>query len=282
MPDLPAEPPPSPVPGVSPGRPAAFHRRATLLAAAFGHPIRRATWIGSLVGLLAGLVAGMLVRSAVSPILVVAVVAAVSTGVGILVAVVAMPRRTMLALEAFAWEGRVEQRRFAARVHGRVPTGAGAAQAWVATHASEPATRLPRVELLGSLGDVDRARAELASLPEPAAGDDLARVERAAVAVWLEFLATGEADLGPLDEVAATLPRGSRIELEAATRRAIAESRLRLDRGDPDPLGPLVAVRARLPRDATRTLIEDTWRRMGLSQAVIGGVLGVLVVAQGG
>ena len=117
-----------------------------------------------------------------------------------------------------------------------------------------PTTALARAELLGTFGDIPGARAALTTAPN-APHDDIERVERASLTVWLGFLETGEADFTPLDTVAVTVVPGSRAELVAAVSRALAETRLRLDRGEDDPLAPLTDVRPRLGPAATWAVI---------------------------
>ena len=163
-------------------------------------------------------------RAGPSPSPLVVVVALVSAGSGVVIRMASIPRTIRAPHEAFAWLGAAEVRRFEDRTGSKAPFNAVAMRTWLDRHPSTPATVLARAELLGTLGDLPGARAELAAAPEIPA-DDLERVERATLTVWLGFLETGDADLGPLDTVAATTAPASPAGLAAAVSRALAETR---------------------------------------------------------
>jgi hypothetical protein len=264
---------------MTPGVPT-LHPRVRLLPDAFLptllRAINRGLWGGTACGTAAG--AALLVAiapiEAVDPLVAIIVVALVSAGSGLIIWMASIPRAIRAPFEAFSWLGSAEARRFREGTGSSVPGTAADMRAWLDRHPGTPATALARVEILAALGDVLAARAELAAATP--SRDDIERVYRATLTIWLGFLETGEADFAPMDAIEATLSPNSRAALEAVVARASAESRVRLLHERPEPLAPLAESRRRLGPEATGVLLRRGLRRIGPPLLLVGAGLGLV------
>ncbi len=236
---------------------AGYHPRAVLLVRAFSRPLRRASFAGIVAGIVAGAVTEYGLRSAQSLVAGLAAVV-VTVGIGYAVTLVLLPTRDRRAFEAFSWLAAREVDRFRERT-GASSTARNAREvaAWLEANASAPVTREARIEMLLSIGRVDEARQELARLGPGTSA--LERLEVAGLRAFAETIETGTFDEPAFDAVLATIPPGSDLAPEAAAARAVTVTRARLARGDADPLGPLVAVRPQLGREATSITFRRTW-----------------------
>jgi hypothetical protein len=253
-----------------------------LLVGAFGPPMRRSRLGGQVAGIVAGAVAGFGASGSVPPIVVVAVAALVAAVLGVVVGIALIPTTTRRAFEAISWIGHRDLARVRSAI-GVVPplTPAGMAEFLVA----HPIGTVPgwiRAELLISLGRVAEARAELDAQPIPDAEID--RLEVVALRAFADLVESGTVDQQAFDAELLAWAEGSPLEREAAVIAAMLRARLRLATGAPEPLEPLARVRGRLGREATTTVLRDTWlpfaRSMALNGAVAGSVLIIIDVAR--
>jgi hypothetical protein len=261
---------PSPTIAPMPQPSVAFHPRALLLVEAFGSPIHRASVVGSVAGIVAGSVAMYGLESAWWPVAAVVAIAA-TVVVGLAVAVVVLPTRVRRAFETFSWLAAREVDRLEERTGSKVPRTAADVVAWLDANPVSPITREARVEMLISLGRVAEARAELADLVTlPTSTPELARLGVAGSRAYAEIVETGGYDAAALEEALRTIPPGSDLALEADVVRAVTDARVRLGRGDPDALAPLVALRPALGRAATIITFRRTWLHLARSLATFG------------
>lgn len=260
-----------------------FQPRGLLLSAALGGPLRRAITTGSIAGAVAagiGVPAATIAAHGLGVVAAVAVGAALSAGVGLAVAFVALPATIRRAHEGFAWLGRRELDRMQQRTGLRVVATPADATRWLVADRGTPATAVNRAEVLAMLGRFDEARAELARLPEPTS--DLDAVEHALNRAFVPFLETGAVppeEASVLADLARRLDPRSEAGLEVAVGLAVAEARRRRDAGRADWAEPLLDVRPRLGPAATRTMVRDTWSRAALTFAIVGGAIGLLAGA---
>jgi hypothetical protein len=254
-----------------------YHPRALAIVGLLGPAVRRASIVGMVAGVLAGIAWPIVLRSGAHPLAVVAGSAVLTPAVALAVALIVLPRDLARAYESFSWLGHREARRFVARTGSRVPVGVGPIREWLEANPVSPATADARVELLVALGRFDEARAEHVRLAPPATAED--RLLRAALRTWWEIVETGDLDIEAFDAVAATLPAGSPLRLEADVTRAVAAARLRAVRGEAAPLEPLQAVRPALGREPAAIVLRDTWLPFLRQALVIGSLLGVVHAA---
>lgn len=182
---------------------------------------------------------------------------AVGAVMGLLVARAVFPRHLAPAFEAFSWLGRFELDRFVRRTGGRFPTDPGKLAQWLAALPETEENRLARVEVLAFMGRTDEARVVLDGAP-PAA-DPAERMERVSLAHYVDWLAGGAADTGPLREAVADLRPGSRERAMGDVSLALAEARDRAAGGREGWWAPLVTVRPRLGREPLRVTWRDIW-----------------------
>jgi hypothetical protein len=246
---------------------AGYHPRAVLLTQAFGRPLKRASQVGLFAGILAGAVADYGLQAA--PSLVAGAVAiGVTVGIGFAVTLALVPTKVRRSFEVFSWVAAREIDRFRERTASTSPRSAAAVTAWLEANPVGPVTREARVEMLVSVGRQDEARAELAALG--AGTTDLKRLEIAGLRAFAETVETGTFDQAAYDAVLASLPPGSDLALEGRVTRAANMARSRLARGEPDPLGPMAAMRPRLGRAATTITLRRTWAPFLQSLALLG------------
>ena len=246
---------------------AGYHSRAVLLVRAFGAPLRRASIAGVIAGIVAG--AAVMYGTSTAPWPVAAALSVASTvGIGFAVTLVLLPTTVRRAFDAYGWLGALEVDRFKERTGATMTGSAADVAAWLDANPAGPVTRVARVEMLLSVGRLDEARAELAALGPGTSHLD--RLEVAGLRAFAEIIETGSFDAAAYDAAVASVPRGSDLALEAAVSRATLVSRSRLALGQPDPLGPLVAVRPLLGREATVVAFRRTWRSFLRSLATFG------------
>ncbi|HKF84283.1 MAG TPA: hypothetical protein VKB30_00750 [Candidatus Limnocylindrales bacterium] len=261
-----------PMPPPPPGTPA-FHPRGTLVAGGLGGALQRATWVSGIVSILVTLILVTALGDRYSVVLA-PVVAVLATVVGVGLAFLTMPSRSRRAFETFAWLGRREINRFRERTGSNVPTDPGSVEQWLRDNPRSPATAFPRLELLAMLGRTDEAFAEQALMPPP--GTDAEAVEHALARRFTAFIATGQPEESELDALEARLPRDSDAALELAVARAIGEARVRRAAGRDDWRDPMLAVRPRLGRDATMTMVRDVWWKLALTELLL--ALGIALI----
>ena len=248
---------------------ATFHARGTLISAAIGPALRRATWAGAIVDGILAAVAGTVLAG--WGLVGAAVAAPIATAGGLLVAWVAIPARTRRAFEAFAWLGRRELDRIREQT-GAPFTGTtpDAAVRWLDDNPSSPVTALPRVEVLAMLGRFDEAEAEAARFPPPR--DDIEAVAQVLFRMHARFVAGAPADAGQRAELLALQARldpASEAATELRVGLAIGDARERLAAGRADWDEALLAVRPSLGSAPSRVLLRDVWSKLALSMFVI-------------
>jgi hypothetical protein len=234
-----------------------YHPRAMAMVVGFGPTLRRASLVGLVAGVAAAILVAFLLPPDVPGLVALVALVAVPVVVGTGLAMLLVPPPVRRAYEAFSWLGHRELARFREATASSIPVGFAAVRDWLQANPFTPATGEARVELLVAIGQFGQARTEFAQLPVPAT--DQARLNRASLRTWGELVETGEVDLGAFDAVAGTFQAGSEAALEADVVRALAETRMRLLREDPDPMRPLREVRPRLGGEATRVVVRDTW-----------------------
>jgi hypothetical protein len=163
------------------------------------------------------------------------------------------------AMEAYVYLGEYELDRFRAQVGGpAVPTIRDFRRF---LDASAPSTQLEwiRSELFAVFGRLPEARASAEAMPT---STPYQRVERASHLAYIDWLAGGPGDVGPLRAAAAeVLPAGSAEALRAEVTVAIGEARVAIGQGSADPLRPLRTVRDRLGSAADGILWTALRRR---------------------
>jgi hypothetical protein len=272
-----APPPPPSYPPTTlaspPGIPA-FHPRGLLVAGGLGGPLQRATWVSGIVSIVATLVLVTALGDRYSVVLA-PVVAVIATALGVGLAFLTMPRRSRRAFETFAWLGRREIDRFRERTGSSVPTDPAGVERWLIDNPRSSATAFPRLELLAILGRTDEAFGEQALMPPPTT--DAEAVEHALARRFTAFIATGQPDESELDALEARLPAHSDAGLELAAARAIGEARMRRAAGREDWRDPMLAVRPRLGRAATMTMVRDVWWKLALTELILSLAVGLLL-----
>ena len=261
-----------------PPPPAAYHPRAVLLVAAFGPRIQRASVVGLVAGIVAGAVAGF-GTAAWAPWPLVALIAAVAAAlVGTVAAIAMLPTTIRRAFEAFSWLGHRDVARFRERTGSRTPGTATEVGEWLALHPRGSVPPWIRAEMLISVGRVAEARAELAAIP---AQTELDRLQDVATRAYADVVETASLDTVRFAAELSTFGAPSELALEAAVIDAVTKARLRLATGSPAPLAPLVAVRPRLGREATRIVLRDTWLPFARTLAGCGIAAGILLFVTG-
>ena len=259
---------------------AGYHPRAVLLVRALGRPLRRASLVGSIAGIVAGSVIMYGLPTVPWPVAAVLTVL-VTVGIGFAMTLVLLPTDVRRALDAFGWLWDREVGRFRERTGSSTAGSAADVAAWLDANPAGPVTGVARVEMLLSVGRLDEARAELGTLGQPST--DLERLEVASLRAFAEILETGSFDEAAYDDVARKASAGTGFALEAAVSRAVLVSRSRLALGQPDPLGPLVAIRKHLGFEATRIAIRRTWLGFLRGLALFGvGIALIGYVVRGG
>ena len=232
--------------GVRATAPDAMRRNLALLRA-FRDVERRRVTVGAIVGVA---VEATLVSAAVGarpgPI----VVTAVGIGAAVVFAVLTFavagllrPRRVTRALDLFRWVQRRDRDRWREVTGEDRPTMPSAARTWLEHHpAAGGSADLPRIELLVRIGEFEAARRVVAALPS---GTPAERFEWALRGATVDFIATGDGELGPARDALQALDDEARPE--AAARLAVEESRQLAAASAQRPrdtfLGPLVEAR---------------------------------------
>jgi hypothetical protein len=253
--------------------------RSVAIVQGFGRPLNRALLIGGTVTVVVvtALVAvgvGERLGWVLAPI----VMAAVGALVGVVVAILVLPRRIRRAFEAYSWQGHAEVERFKERTGGPVPTKMDAMEQWLAANPATPAMRLPRIEILAFLGRFSQAKDELdvAIAANPEADPETA-LEIESLRQYIDWLELGSTDLTGLRAAAAELPSGSELQQSAAVTVAIGEARIRLVDRDPNWTAPLEAVRPRLGSAPWRVTVVDTWRPVFVILGIVGLITALVV-----
>jgi len=233
-----------------------------------------ATWV----------VASFLVPAAMPRLVAIAIPALVASLLATEAYIRAMPSRSRLAFEAFSWLGEWELHRLGMSPL-RVPTTAGAARRWLASHPETPELLGFRAEILALAGQYQDARAAAERLPD---STPLERWERAEALDSIDWRSGGDGDQGGLEAAAAELlPRDGDDRLRAEVALATAEVRRRMADGRSEPgdaADPLVAVRAQLGARADGQVGRALRRRLFLMFAIASLALGTLfeLLAPGG
>ncbi|HYC07928.1 MAG TPA: hypothetical protein VEG29_08385 [Candidatus Binatia bacterium] len=210
--------------GVRATAPDAMRRNLALLRA-FRDVERRRVTIGAIVGVA---VEATLVSAAVGarpgPLAVTVVVigsAVVFAIVTFAVAGLLRPRRVTRALDLYRWVQRRDLDRWRTATGEQRPAMPSAARTWLESHpAAGGSADLPRIELLILIGEFDVARRVVATLPTDT---PVERFERALRAATVDFIATGDGELGPAREALEAL--GETDRPEPIARLAVEESR---------------------------------------------------------
>ncbi len=249
-----------------------FPERSTTLLRGFGRVLDRAALVGGVVAVAVGIVIAV-ATFPVLPFLVGPIVGALAgAAVGLAVERLLLPRHFLRAYEAFSWLGRAEMDRFEARTGSKVPVHRSGMEQWLTENPPSPAMQAGRIELLGFLGRLDEARAELAGMT--VTGPELA-FERASLAQYIGWLTDGDARIEELRAAVADLPLDAHYRHAADVTIALADARERFTRADPAWLRPLDEVRPSLGTAPAQVVLRDTFRPL----AIVYFVLSLLVAA---
>jgi hypothetical protein len=200
-------------------------RRNLALLRALRDVERRRVTVGAIVGVA---VEATLVSAAVAarpgPVVVTAVVIGSAVVFAVLTFAVAgllRPRRVARALDLFRWVQRRDRDRWREVTGEDRPTMPSAARTWLEQHpAAGGSADLPRIELLVWIGELEAARRVVAALPS---GTPVERFERALRGATVDFIASGDGELGPARDAVQAL--GDDARPEATARLAVEESR---------------------------------------------------------
>jgi hypothetical protein len=252
--------------------------RSVAIVRGFSRPLNRALLVGcgvTVVVVAALVLAGVGDRLGwVSPF----ALAAGGALVGVVVAILVLPRRIRRAFEAYSWQGHAEVERFKERTGGPVPTKVDTMERWLAANPATPAMRLPRIEILAFLGRFGQAREELdVAIAASSDADADTRFELASLRQYIDWLELGSTDLTALRTAAADLPQGSAMRLSAEVTLAVCEARIRLVDGDPNWTAPLEAVRPTLGSAPWRATLRDTWWQIWLLFGTVGLITSLVV-----
>lgn len=253
--------------------------RSVAIVQGFGRPLNRALLIGGgvsvvVVTALVAVGVGERLGWVIAPF----AMAAAGALVGVVVAILVLPRRIRRAFEAYSWQGHAEVERFKERTGSPVPTKTAAMEQWLAANPATPAMRLPRIEILAFLGRFSEAKDELdvAIAANPEADPETA-FEIESLRQYIDWLELGSTDLAGLKAAAAALPRRPDVQQSGAITLAISEARIRLVDRDPNWTAPLEAARPGLGREPWRVTIIDTWRSVFVLFAIVGLITALVV-----
>jgi hypothetical protein len=251
-----------------------FPERSTTLLRGFGRVLDRAALVGGAVAVAVAIVIAVALLAVFPfPFLFGPLVAAlIGAAVGLAVERLLLPRDFLRAYEAFSWLGRAEMDRFEARTGSKVPVHRPGMEQWLAENPPSPAMQAGRIELLGFLGRLDEARAELANMT--VTGPELA-FERASLAQYIGWLTDGDARIDELRASVADLSLDAHYRHAADVTIALADARERFMRADPAWTRPLQDVRPSLGGAPARVVLRDTFRPL----AILYFVLALLVAA---
>jgi hypothetical protein len=251
--------------------------RTVAMIRAFSPALNRALLVGGALAIAVGILATPLLATRL-PTPVEVIVAAILGGlIGLVAAYLAFPARLRRAFETFSWLGRAEVDRFQVRTGGPVPSKPDDIERWLVSTRSTPATRLPRAEILAFIGRYEQARAEAAEAPSDSPDD---AVEIASLRQYVDWLEHGTIDTSELAAAAEALPPGSTGRAMATVTIALAESRDRFIRRDPNWSVPLESARPALGRAASMVAWRDTWSKLGglfLVAALIAAIVVLLL-----
>jgi hypothetical protein len=253
--------------------------RSTAIVQGFGRPLNRSLLLGGAVTVVivtafVAVGAGERLGWVIAPF----VMAAVGALVGVVVAILALPRRVRRAFEAYSWLGHAEIERFKERTGGTVPTNVSAMEQWLAANPATPAMRLPRIEILAFLGRFGEAKDELdVATAATSDADAEAAFEIATLRQYIDWLELGSTDMSALRAAAAALPTRSELRTFGAITLAISEARIRLVDRDPNWTAPLEATRPGLGRSPWRVTIVDTWRQVYVLFGIVGLITALVV-----
>ena len=253
--------------------------RSTAIVQGFGRPLNRSLLIGgaATVVLVTALVA-VGVGERLGWVLAPFVMSAIGAVVGVVVAILILPRRIRRAFETYSWLGHAEVERFKERTGSAVPTKVTAMEQWLTANPATPAMRLPRIELLAFLGRFGEARDELdVAIAASSDADTEAAFEIATLRQYIDWLELGSTDLTALRTAAAALPSRAELRRAGDVTLAVSEARIRLVDRDPDWTAPLEAERPGLGGSPWRVTILDTWRPAFLLFGIV-GIITALVV----
>ena len=119
---------------------------------------------------------------------------------------------------------------------------------------------MPRAEILAFIGRYDQARAEITDHSSDAPED---AAELASIRQYIDWLEHGTIDTTELAAAAAALPPGTEGRAMATVTIALAESRDRFIRRDPNWSVPLELARPALGRAPLMVAWRDTWSKLG-------------------
>lgn len=234
--------------------------RTVAMIRAFSPALNRALLVGGALAIAVGILGTPLLATRLPTPVEVIVAATLGGLVGLGAAYVAFPARLRRAFETFSWLGRAEVDRFQLRTGGPVPSKPDDIERWLVSTRSTPTTRLPRAEILAFFGRYDQARAEITdhSIDSP---EDA--VELASIRQYIDWLEHGTIDTNELAAAADALPPGTEGRAMATVTIALAESRDRFVRRDPNWSVPLESARPALGRAPSMVAWRDTWSKLG-------------------
>jgi hypothetical protein len=234
--------------------------RTVAMIRAFSPALNRSILVGGALAVAVGILVTPLLASRL-PTPVDSIVAAILGGlIGLGAGYAAFPARLRRAFETFSWLGRAEVDRFQQRTGGPVPSKPDDIERWLVSTRSTPTTRMPRAEILAFIGRYDQARAEIADHSSDAPED---AAELASIRQYIDWLEHGTIDTTELAAAAAALPPGTEGRAMATVTIALAESRDRFIRRDPNWSVPLESARPALGRAPLMVAWRDTWSKLG-------------------
>lgn len=240
-------------------------RRAVAIASAVADELRFGpadlpNSISFLAGFVAGILTWMLFASmGIHPLLVASASALVTALVATELFYHLWPRRLARAMEAHAFLGSWEVKRFRETTGTAVPTSAEAARRWLDTNPETDANRWVRPEMLAWAGDIDAAYEVLGRLPQ---ATDTERFDRQSLKVFLDTVSGAPADVDGLVAAAEHVGEPDSDErLRAVAAAAMARSRDILARGGGDWKQPMIEAQERIGHRSSGIVRSDTWLR---------------------
>ena len=255
-------------------------RRAVAIATAVAEELRFGpadlpNSISLLAGIVAGILTWMLFASiGLHPLLIALASAVVMALVSTELFYHLWPRSLARAMDAHAFVGSWEVKRFRETTGAAVPTSAAAARRWLETYPETDENRWVRPEMLAWAGEIDAAYEVLGRLPERT---DTERFDRQSLKVFLDTVSGAPADVDGLVAAAEHVGEPNSDErLRAVAAAAMARSRDILARGGGGWKQPMIEAQDRIGRRSSGIVRSDTWLRRFRAYGVISAAFALL------
>ena len=240
-------------------------RRAVAIATAVAEELRFGpadlpNSIALLAGIVTGILTWMLLASiGLHPLLIAFASAVVMALVSTELFYHLWPRGLARAMDAHAYVGSWEVKRFRETTGAAVPTSAAAARRWLEAYPETEENRWVRPEMLAWAGEIDAAYEVLGRLPETTEAE---RFDRQSLKVFLDTVSGAPADVDGLAAAAERVGQPDSDErLRAVAAAAMARSRDILARGGGDWKQPMIEAQERIGPRSAGILRSDTWVR---------------------